>query len=272
MHTRLTREEAVLLITVSFVVTAAWSGMLYDWSMFFRPAAEAVFHRVSPYSVSGFYSPPWVALGFVPLALLPNIIAHAILPLMAIAAWIAVARHLGATPFAMALLLVSPPVFISIYNGQLEWLVFMSLLLPARWGLLLVAVKPQVGLGIAVWFIAEAWREGRWRQVRKLLGPVSVALGASVALFGWWMFNAMELTNSTQNVSVWPFGVPVGLALLAQSVRRRDIRWALPAGPLVSIYSQLYSWNGLVLTGVHSRRTMVTIVSLFWVVVIIRAW
>jgi len=58
--------------------------------------------------------------------------------------------------------------------------------LPPVVGLFFIAVKPQVGIAVAIFWFVEAARRGGGREVVKVFAPIAVALAAPLAVFGWW--------------------------------------------------------------------------------------
>jgi hypothetical protein len=183
-----------------------------DWQQTFAPSSQDLVRGQSPYG-HGFYNPPWALVPLLPFAA-DEVTGRAALFLLALLVVSLVVVQLGGSPVSLGLVLISPPVVHSLLNANLEWLALAGLLLPPRWGLFLVVIKPQVGAGVAVWWAAEAWREHHWKGVWDLAWPVSGAFLGSLILFGLWPLNARVTTTLWWNASFWPWSVPVGLILL----------------------------------------------------------
>lgn len=67
-------------------------------------------------------------------------------------------------------------------------------------------------------------------------------VGLSLVLFGWWPANLLNATSVSWNASLWPYTLPVGLALLVAALRQRQRLYALAAGPCFAPYLAFHSW------------------------------
>jgi hypothetical protein len=212
-----------------------------DWQRFYVPATCAVWRGESPYDPQyGFFNPPWVLLLLTPFAV-HEAVGRAALFVLALATIAAVVRRLGGTLLTALLVLASPPMLNLLWDGNIDWLALGGLLLPPRWGLFLVTIKPQVGLGIAVWWAVEAWREEGWKGV---WDPV---------LRLW-------------NTSLWPWSAPVGVALLGWGIRARDLHPALAAAPLLSPHVILHSWITALVALARKPVVLAVLVVALWVI------
>jgi hypothetical protein len=270
-----TRAEWVLLglvavVAVGVVLAAAYLPPAIDWDRHYVPAVQALVAGRSPYEGTGFVNPPWALLPLLPFV--ADVTAgRAGLFVLSLAVYALVAVRWGASPVALGLFLVSPTVLHTLLNGNLEWLVLLGLPLPPRWGLFLVLVKPQVGAGVALWWAVEAWRDGSWRQMVATVGPVSLALIASLLVFGLWPLRAAGHPGQWWNASLWPWSLPVGLGLLVFGVWKRDQRAALAAAPFCSPYVLLHAWTGAVLALVSRTWALVLVVVGLWGLVLLAA-
>ncbi len=176
----------------------------------------------------------------------------------------------GAKPLATAVVLLSPPVLHGLLNGSIDWIAAFGLILPPQIGLLFVAVKPQIGVAVMIYWLAEAWREG-WKKVIRTFWPITVLFLLSLALFGPWPIRAMKEINLWWNASLWPASIPVGLGLLAAAMRTRKMGYAMAASPCLSPYVLFHSWIGALLAIVpHLPETIAATVGL-WLLVGIQA-
>lgn len=219
-----------------------------DLINYFLPAARALLRGQSPYTVPGFYSPPWALLPFVPLAWLPDRWAVGAFALLLVLACLVLARWLGVAWWASAAFLLSAPVVFSVWTCNVDALVLLALLLPPKWGLLVALCKPQVGAALALYWLWRAFRRGR---LLATAWPSTVAFGLSFAAFGLWPVRALrdgrELVGAGWNHALWPWGAAVGLALLAWALWKRRSAGALAAGPFLSPYASGGCWCGLTL-------------------------
>ena len=242
-----------------------------DWHETFRPAAVAVLHATSPYSVPGFLNPPWAALPFLPLALLPENVGRAIVFLGSGAALGFSAYRLGAKPLALAAFLFSPLVMHGLLNASIDWLVLLGFILPPQIGLFFVIIKPQVGFTLVLFWLVESWRKGGIKETARVFWPVTLATLASFLVFGLWPLRFGQTLSYWWNASLWPLSIPVGLALLVAAYKKRNARYAMGAAPCLSPYVLFHSWMGALVALVDSQAETVAAVLGLWALVIIRA-
>lgn len=234
-----------LVVLLALALLALWFYLQpndVNWSASFGPAASAFLIGRDPYAASTFFNPPW-ALGLLaPLSVLPLWITRTLLTALTFLSYILAARKMGARTNSILLLLLSASVALSLYEVNLDGLVFLGLLMPAPLGLFFFLLKPQVGAGLALFYLIEAWRTRRGKGLVLTLAPVLFAFGLSVWQFGFWFGPALSLHPFSINLSLFPFSVPAGLYLAVQSLRRRDLRYAVPVGMCLSPYLGLASW------------------------------
>lgn len=139
----------LLIALIAVALPVLYTSLPYgiDWGIHYRPAALAMLRGESPYEGHGYYNPPWTLLPFLPLALLPARVGRVAIFLISLAGFGVLLLRLHARPLAMAFFLSSSPIVACLYNGNLDWLPLLSLLLPAPFSLIIAAMKPQVGLG-----------------------------------------------------------------------------------------------------------------------------
>lgn len=263
-----------LILATGLVLLAAWTGPLVDWTMFLLPASKAILHGESPYSIPGYYKPPWIAVLLTPIAALPEEVAAMILPIVAVAVWILLAFHLGASSGVITALLLSPPVLTNIYNGQVEWMLMLALVMPPRWGLFFALAKPQVGVGLAVLWLIDAWRKGGWQEVARVFGPLAGITTLSIMVFGAWFSRASGLPDdpTVSNMSLWPYAIPIGVWLMVTSIRRRTWPFALASANFLSPYLALYSYSSVMIALlVMHPRWLATVVLATWALLIVLA-
>ncbi|HEY7126443.1 MAG TPA: hypothetical protein VH540_21060 [Ktedonobacterales bacterium] len=242
-----------------------------DWHETFRPAALAVLHSASPYSVKGFLNPPWAVLPFLPLALVPESIGRAIVFVGSATALGVTAYRLGARPLALAAFLLSPIVMHGLLNASVDWLVLVGFILPPQLGLFFVIIKPQVGFTLVLFWLVEAWRKGGLKEIARVFWPITVATLASLLVFGLWPLRFGQTLDYWWNASLWPLSIPVGLVLLVVAYKKRSARYAMGAAPCLSPYVLFHSWMGALVALAASQAEMVAAVIGLWVLVIIRA-
>lgn len=222
-----------------------------DWTDTFYPAIRAVWQGHSPYDVvPSFFMAPWALLPMLPLAWLPESIGRVVMLLAGLAVYAIVAHRLShGHIWSVIVFLLSPLVLDGLYNGNVDYLPILGFILPPQIGLFFVVLKPHIGLGVALFWLVEAWRDGGTMRVVRVFGPVAVAFGVSFVIFGLWPLRFSQLlgVSGSWNSSLWPMSLPVGLALLAAAFRSRKIQPAMAAAPCLSPYLVMHSWvTGLV--------------------------
>lgn len=223
-----------------------------DWIENYGPAALAVWHGGSPYSVDHFFAAPWAVYPLIPFALLPYSIGRWLLFVTAVCAFAFIAYRMEAKPLTLAFFLLSYPVLADLANGNIEWMPMLGFILPPQIGLMFVLIKPQVGIGIAIYWLVEAWRKGGIRQVVKTFWPVTLLILISFALYGFWplhFLNTLHMAREIKsqnaidyNASLWPFSLVPGLALVIVSILKREKRLSVMAGPFLSPYALIATY------------------------------
>ncbi len=260
--------SATTLVLVATVVELP-GGV--DWSNTFRPAAEKILALRNPYEISGLVCAPWALLPVLPVAILPERLGRAVFLLTSIVAFAFAAYRLGAKPATLAVFMVSPPVLHSLLNANIDWMPLLGFGLPPPVGLFFVVIKPQIGFGIGLFWLAEAYRNGGWRDAVKLALPVTLTLALSVLVLGPWPLRWTIRPAEWWNASLWPMSIPVGLALLVASVRKRKAEYAMAASPCLSPYVLLHGWSGALVSIVRHQGEMLAAVLGLWILVAIRA-
>jgi hypothetical protein len=258
-----------LLVVMSFIV-APFVPSGVDWSTVFRPAAREMLYLRSPFNVEGFFNPPWTVIALIPFALLPEQVGRVLLIFVGLIAYAYIAYKLGGSKWAITAIVLSPPVLHNMLNGNIDWLALLGLAMPPQIGLLFIAIKPQIGAAIVIFWLVESWRAGGYRQVIKVFWPLALATILSLFLYGLWPLRARVEVDLWWNASLWPVSLPVGLALLVTSLRKRDIFYAIGASPCFSPYILFHSWIIAVYAIVCSTPETIAAVIGLWILIAIR--
>ena len=213
-----------------------------DWIVSFRPAARSLLDLESPYTIPGFFNPPWALIPLLPFALLPAGLGAAFLFVLNIFSLVFAGKRMRMNVLALVVFLLFSGTLVNAWNGNIEGLLAIGFILPPQVGLFFVLCKPQFGLGVAIFWIVQAWREGGIRKVARVVAPVSIALGISFVLFGFWPARTPSLVDMRWNTSLYPYGVPIGLALLAGSLWSRNIFLAMASSPFFAPYVAGHTW------------------------------
>ena len=278
----------VLLVMISPLVPPA-----IDWHTVFRPAALEALAGRSPYTVAGYYYPPWALLPLIPFALFPEAVGRIFLLMLALGTFAFTAKAMGASKIALIALLVSPLVLHEVLNGNIDWLAILGVVFPPWLGLFFVVIKPQIGVGIVIFWLFSTWKDGGVIKVIKTFAPVTIAYGLSLIIFGLWPLAASQVLyvwwtahmgpvalpvgaqhmwelQTLVNSSFWPVSIPIGLTLLVTAIRKNDIRYAMGASPCLSPYVLFHSWVIVLLAIISSDPEIVMAVIGLWILVVIR--
>lgn len=223
---------------------SSWQSL--DWGTY-RTAALRFGQGISPYLYDFYFNPPWTLLPLLPFALLPAKLGSAMVATIGLFVYALIARHFGTGKLALVIFLLSPPVLYDLYATNINWLAFSGVLMPPWLGLFFVMSKPQVGIGIACYWLVEAWRIGGWRQVLRTFAPVTAAYLISFAIYGFWFRNFSVMTTAPYNMSLGPAGIVLGALILGLAIYRRQMKYAVASSPLFSPYFNYHSWSNILI-------------------------
>ncbi len=155
-----------------------------------------------------------------------------------------VAFRLRAKLPAVLMLALSPLMVYALYFDNIDWLVLWGLILPPPIGLFFAALKPQAGIGIAIYWAYQAWREGGWRRVVTTFAPLAIVFALTFPIFGIWTRETSDhLLTNPWNKSLFPWSVPVGALVLYLAIRYKKIAASTSASPFLSPYLNMGTWT-----------------------------
>lgn len=206
-----------------------------DWHTFYG-AARAVFQGLSPYGEPGFNHAPWTVLLIVPFAAFPPNLGRGLVLVATVAVWLYVAWRMRAPTLAVIAMMVSPTAIGSLLAANIDAFILLGIFLPTTWGLLVLLTKPQIGVGPVVYELAHTWRTRGIARVMVAFTPVLVVYVISAVLFPVWIDRFVHTPGNVWNRSLFPYGIPLGLALLWLSWRRQNVMFALASTPFLTPY------------------------------------
>ncbi len=228
-----------------FLVVAVWIGSLVpnaDWYATFDPAGRGFLHGQSPYQQSGFLNPPWTVLILLPFVLFPVNIARGLVLVVTLAVWVYIAWHLNSNWLAFVALLVSPTAIGSLLASNLDAFVVSGIFLSPVYGLFLLMIKPQIGFGISLYYLVDAWKTNRFLGVVRRFAPIALAYIAGLMLFPVWLSRLFGQFSNIWNRSIFPYGIPLGAFFLWLAIRRKNVWFALVSAPFFSPYLTFYTY------------------------------
>lgn len=217
-----------LLASVAYIAIWLAPASGHDWRDSFLPAARQWWRPFDyPY-----HNPPWAALLLWPLAILPEragFVANGLVAIL-VTAWF-VRRQEGSW-LSVLVTLLSPPLIGTLIVGNIEWLSILGLLVGGAWSVPLLLTKPQTaGLAALLFFKRSGYDWRFWL-------PAGGVMAASFAIWGFWPVSIPPLPADfgTWNISIFPWGVPIGLICAWLAWKHDSLPWALLACPFLSPY------------------------------------
>jgi hypothetical protein len=244
-----------------------------DWNETYAPAARALVFGHNPYqAATNLRNPVWILLPLIPISLLPQRIGTLAALFLTIAIYLFIPYKLQANLVARTAFLLSPPIILSLQMVNVDSLVLLGFLMPAPIGLFFVLAKPQIGIGIAIYWFIEAWQKGGFRKVVITFAPVTFALVVTFILYGNWINVAIDrdLVTASWNTSLFPWGIPIGLVLFFLAVRFKKKYLAASSSPFFTPYMFLPSWSAALVGFFDKDLLMVGTVLAMWIMVLIR--
>lgn len=245
-----------------------------DWVVY-RLAAEALLRGETPYVIDHeyqFYNPPWALLPLIPLVLLPFPLDAMGSLLLTMVGVLGICYYTRMSSKVAIVWLLTPPVITCILTGQIDWMVLYGFFCPPVLAFFLLMIKPQVGLGMAVYLFVRLWQQRNLSYAMRKAAPALAWLGLSFIAYGPWPLNALAMAGreaAQWPTTLWPQAVPVGLGLLYWALRKRKAKAAMAAGPCLSSHVIPSSWMGALLA-LNDEPVVLLIVSVsMWVVLIL---
>lgn len=234
----------ILLLAALFLLVAVFTAGLptADFYDNFYAAARNALIGHSPYDAVGYICAPWGIIPLIPFAVLPPMVAHGLyfatcLFILAFIAW-----RLGASPLTIAAFILSPTAIGALLVGNLDAVVVSGMLFPPILGILVLMIKPQIGTGVALYYLINYARDRRWLDGLKSFLPSAAGYAFALALFPIWFIRASNNPSNIWNRSLFPYSIPVGLFLLWLALRNRNPYFALASTAFFAPYLSFYTY------------------------------
>jgi hypothetical protein len=160
--------------------------------------------------------------------------------------------------------MLNPFVYSNAVNANFDFLAVLGFVMPPKIGLFFVLFKPQIGIAIAVFWLVEAWRQGRGWGVIRVFAPVIAAYLVSFMIYGLWPLQVAGMVNDKYNSSLWPVGIIVGLILLFKAIKDREPLTAMGVSPFLAPYVNITSYAAMLLPFLRNSASMIIAVSFSW--------
>ena len=238
---------AAIFLTVMFAVPMT-NLVGVDWWYHFQPATQTFLSGGDPYAVKGFYSPPWLLILLAPLTRLPLNVSIPIIFILDVVGYTWIAYRLRVNKYLILPFIVFSGAAMDALMANIDGLLLFGLLLPPWLGVILLMSKPQIGIPVLLFHALVMVSErvslrNKLTYLIKFLSPLAVISLLSIVIYGDWYAHASETIDKSWNAAVaWPYGVPLGLALIGIGAFSRNGKWALMAIPFMSPYVSSKTW------------------------------
>lgn len=253
--------SVTLFILYSTVHIFGW-----DWNHTFKPAIVGG----NPYKLSSFFSPPWVIILLAPFAWLPPGLDMIAIIVVSVAAWILALRKLRAPLIVTLLLLMTPQLLFGILSGNIDFLLPLGLLLPPPLGLFFVLAKPQIGAGLAIFWIIESFQRGGWKQALITITPIAAVSLFFCIPFGFWPMQLVDAVGTSWNISPFPYLTGAGIILLIRAIQTHRSGLAIISSLFMSPYMSPHSLPIVVLGLLPSKMESILVIISLWTAWMIR--
>ncbi len=271
----ISRNAKISILTILGIFTlpllAAYLPVGIDWRDTYLPATLAALDGKSPFTVEIFYSAPWAVIPLIPFAIMPYEIGRLGVFVLGLGIFAYVPIKLGAKMPATIIFLMSAAVIGCLNNGNIEWMPLLGFVLPPQVGLILLAIKPQVGIGLGLYWFITIWKYKGLKEVAMVFAPVTILLLISFVIYGPWVLRFRQtLAWSVDNTSFFPYGLFIGAVLLIRSLKQKNDRLAMSAGPFLSPYVLQFTWVAILVSFLDEPFELLVVVICLWIPVIFR--
>lgn len=235
-----------------------------DWKVNIRWASVNVITGHTPYTSVIQCLPPWIYLLLSPIAILPEDLGIAVIFVLTYMVVAFVLYRLNGNIWIIIAFLLNSYIWKNARVGNIDFLAMFGFILPPQIGLFFVLIKPQIGAGIAIFWLIEAWRKGKFREIFRIFAPVTIAYLLSFLLYGLWPLKVIGMTHDPYNSSLWPWAIPIGVILLYKSIRERNSLFAIGASPFVAPYVNFTSYVVALFPFFSNPLLLIIVAALSW--------
>jgi hypothetical protein len=259
---------AVILWGIAYQVRI--NDLMLTWDDQISTFTSALTYLSRPYDAPGFYNAPWTMLFLAPFDPLPLEVAT-LLHIMLYCLLLALIVHkFGGGKWALLVALTSALAVDMALEVNIDWLIYVGLLVPPAWSAPFLMIKPQAAWGYVFSFRREEFIRA------SLVGAVVLAL--SFLIWGNWPQDwqaavALDDINPMANAAplsflpVWAV-LPLGLALGWYAFRKRDPLLCTIAGvffvPYIAVNSLVLIFT---LLSIRWTRAMFILSGSIWLMV-----
>jgi hypothetical protein len=241
---RLQNTSGTVIIIIACVVFVLMiskvSPYAIDWHNTYFPAAQACFHGNTPYYQGSLLENPiWICILLAPFAIFPEAIGRGLFLIASIVAYYMAFQNVGMSKKLTLLIFLSPQVLYGLNTGTMDAFVLIAPILHPILGFMVSLLKPQIGIGYVLFLIVE-WI---WKKNYRMLFLALILSGAGIFISIWLgMPFSGRLIIAPWNTSLYPYSIPLGLALLGFGIKRHQKWESIVASPMLSPYLTFHSW------------------------------
>jgi hypothetical protein len=225
-----------------------------DFNVFYL-AGRAVWDLKNPYTASpGFYSAPWMLVILAPISLLKHQTARWVWFALGIICYITAFKRLKISNLGVMILLLNPFIYFDLMLGNYNWLILLGATLPAAVGSWFVILKPQMSIVLF----------GLWLKQRRWTALIPMVVLA--VLFILKLYTLPNMSGMYWSTSLWPYGIPVGIALAWFGMKRDDTLLVLAAAPFLAPYVGVTTWTTVLLPLTRNKFLLSAGVLVSWVI------
>lgn len=208
-----------------------------DWSNTFQAALRLLLQGENPYNYTAeiaYLNPPWLLPIIMPLVWVPWWLMICVPAIILV-----VAAFRRRKPYLIAVVGLGFPFLAMSLYGNVDWVVWVGILVAGKWGMLLVSTKPQAGL---FYFVGEM-KSKTWRERFVYFVPAGVAAVIGTIIFPNWIeaFFAADSIGPERNATLFPFTIPFGVYALWRAWRDEDVLWGVFATLMIAPYYYIHS-------------------------------
>ena len=219
------QQKALIAVvfTLSFFLFLVFPTASVDWHETFYPVSAV---PLNPYIIKTFLNPPWLGIVLFPFHFFPENLAQSINTSLNLAIIGLLVVHKKGSLLSLFLTLTSFPLLSLLANGSIEWIPALGFFAQNEFGILLLLAKPQSGLLSGIdWFIHS-------KNKLFFFALPTVFIVGSFFTWGNWINKILLNINyvnkqssglSSWNISLFPWTIPIGIALVFYIFKTRDL-------------------------------------------------
>lgn len=250
------RTKLSRLLLISQIAALFWFGLgyflfthfdtirLFTWGDQVGVMRPVAYFLANPYVVSRFVSPVFVPVFLLPFTIVPGWIAILIQICLTTGLLAGLIYKYNGNWRTLLLVMTCYIMFHVTIELNIDWIVYIGLLLPPVWSVPFLAAKPQLAYSVVLSF-------SRRDFVRFLIVGLILLL-ATFVVWKAWPLQMLDAVRTTVSGASWnialinlitPYvAIPVGLWLAWRGFRRRDPVICTLAGFFFIPYSGFYSY------------------------------